>query len=103
MLRRWLVSALALCLASVALSLPAVPTGVARIGAAPALNPDGTVATTTGPAKKAAVALLDTGVMNRPDLNVVGGYDCAPASGGLFGGLFGGGGNGGSGDSAGIP
>src|SRR5438105_8823541 len=38
---------------------PAVPTGVARIGASPALNPDGTVATQTAPAKKAAVALLD--------------------------------------------
>ena len=88
---------------SASAALPAVPTGVARIGAAPALNPDGTVATTTGPAKKAAVALLDTGVMNRPDLNVVGGYDCAPASGGLFGGLFGGRDSGGSGGSAGIP
>src|SRR5205807_4227968 len=88
---------------------PAVPTGVSRIGAAPALNADGTMATTTaGPAKKAAVALLDTGVMSRPDLNVVGGYDCAPASsGGLLGGLLGGGGSGngdnGNGGAAGIP
>ncbi|MDQ1516919.1 MAG: hypothetical protein QOE80_2749 [Actinomycetota bacterium] len=73
---------------------PAVPTGVARIGAAPALNPDGTLAVPTGPAKKAAVALLDTGIMNRPDLNVVGGYDCSPAP-GFLGGLFGGGGGGG--------
>ncbi|MDQ1499466.1 MAG: hypothetical protein QOI86_2806 [Actinomycetota bacterium] len=73
---------------------PAVPTGVARIGAAPALNPDGTLAVPTGPAKKAAVALLDTGIMNRPDLNVVGGYDCSPAP-GFLGGLFGGGGSGG--------
>ena len=73
---------------------PAVPTGVARIGAAPALNPDGTLAVPTGPAKKAAVALLDTGIMNRPDLNVVGGYDCSPPP-GFLGGLFGGGGGGG--------
>jgi subtilisin family serine protease len=57
-------------------ALPAVPTGVARIGAAPAVNPDGTVALAAGPAKKAAVAILDTGIMNRPDLNVVGGHDC---------------------------
>ena len=83
---------------------PAVPTGVARIGAAPALNADGTVATASGPARKAAVALLDTGVMTRPDLNVVGGYDCAPSSGGLLGGLFGNGNdNGGNGDANGIP
>ena len=66
-----------------------VPTGVARIGAG---------APTTGKAK-AAVALLDTGVMDRPDLNVVGGYDCAPK--GLLGGggLFGGG----TSDASGIP
>ncbi|MDB5065039.1 MAG: putative serine protease [Chloroflexi bacterium] len=63
-------------------ALPAVPTGVARIGAAPALNPDGTIAVATSPARKAAVALLDTGIMNRPDLNVVGGYDCSSSSGG---------------------
>jgi subtilisin family serine protease len=75
--------------------VPAVPTGVERIGAAPALNPDGSFSTTSGangaaaPAKKAAVALLDTGVETRPDLNVVGGYDCAPATGGGFLGLFG--------------
>jgi subtilisin family serine protease len=67
-------------------ALPAVPTGVARIGAAPALNPDGTVAVATSPAKKAAAALLDTGIMNRPDLNVVGGYDCSSSSDGSFGG-----------------
>ena len=77
-----------------------VPTGVARIGAAPALNPDGTVApATTGPAKKAAVALLDTGIMNRPDLNVVGGYDCAPTSSGFLGGLLGSGGDSGGGSA----
>jgi subtilisin family serine protease len=76
---------------------PAVPTGVARIGAAPALNADGTMAAKAGPATKAAVAVLDTGIMNRPDLNVVGGYDCAPRGylGGLFGGGRGGGGTGG--------
>ncbi len=58
----------------------AVPTGVARIGAAPALNPDGTMAAASSPAKKAAVAILDTGIMSRPDLNVVGGYDCSFSS-----------------------
>jgi subtilisin len=61
-------------------ALPAVPTGVARIGAAPALNPDGTVAVTTGPARNAAVAILDTGIMARPDLNIVGRYDCSSSS-----------------------
>ena len=61
-----------------------VPTGVMRIGAAP-------LAGVTGPAKKAAVAIVDTGIMPRPDLNVVGGYDCAND---LLGDLLGGGGNG---------
>jgi len=60
----------------------AVPTGVMRIGAAPVV---GTVAT----AKKAAVAIVDTGIMARPDLNVVGGFDCAND---LLGDLLGGGG-----------
>jgi subtilisin family serine protease len=73
---------------------PTVPTGVARIGASPALNPDGTFAAPTGAAQKAAVAILDTGIMPRADLNVVGGYDCAPSS-SFLGGLFGGGGGGG--------
>jgi subtilisin len=63
------------------------PTGVARIGAAPVLDADGTAADT--PARKAAVAILDTGVTMRPDINVVGGYDCAPP--GFLGGLLGGG------------
>src|SRR2546423_1800053 len=44
-----------------------VPTGVARIGAGPALQADGTAA--PAPARKAAVALLDTGVSTRPDLH----------------------------------
>jgi subtilisin len=65
-------------------ALPMVPTGVARIGAAPPLNPDGTIAVTTGRARQAAVAILDTGIMNRPDLNVVGGYDCSSASDGTM-------------------
>ncbi|HYT40637.1 MAG TPA: S8 family serine peptidase [Acidimicrobiia bacterium] len=65
---------------STSAALPAVPTGVARIGAAPALNLDGTVAVAAGPAKNAAVAVLDTGITNRPDLNVVGGYDCSSSS-----------------------
>jgi subtilisin family serine protease len=55
--------------------MSAVPTGVARIGAAPTADSDGS--RTTGPAKKAAVAILDTGIMRRPDLNVVGGHDCS--------------------------
>jgi hypothetical protein len=59
-----------------------VPTGVMRIGAAPALN-------VASPAKKAAVAIVDTGIMPRADLNVVGGYDCAND---LLGDLLGGGG-----------
>jgi subtilisin family serine protease len=56
-----------------------VPTGVERIGAAPRLNPDGTVAPTAGPAQRAAVAILDTGITDRPDLNVVGRHDCTGA------------------------
>ncbi|MDQ1516918.1 MAG: hypothetical protein QOE80_2748 [Actinomycetota bacterium] len=59
-----------------------VPSGVMRIGAAP-------VANVAGPAKKAAVAIVDTGIMPRADLNVVGGYDCAND---LLGDLLGGGG-----------
>jgi subtilisin len=59
-----------------------VPTGVLRIGAAP-------VAGAAGPARKAAVAVVDTGIMPRPDLNVVGGFDCAND---LLGDLLGGGG-----------
>jgi subtilisin len=65
-----------------AFSTNGVPTGVMRIGAAP-------VAGTTGTAKKAAVAVLDTGITPRPDLNVVGGTDCASD---LLGDLLGGGG-----------
>jgi subtilisin family serine protease len=59
-----------------------VPTGVLRIGAAP-------VAGVAGPEKKAAVAIVDTGIMPRADLNVVGGFDCAND---LLGDLLGGGG-----------
>ncbi|HYH51299.1 MAG TPA: S8 family serine peptidase [Acidimicrobiia bacterium] len=65
-----------------AFSTNGVPTGVMRIGAAP-------VAGAANPAKKAAVAVLDTGIMPRPDLNVVGGTDCASD---LLGDLLGGGG-----------
>jgi subtilisin len=63
-------------------SKAAVPTGVARIGAAPPSDADGSVGTTE-PAR-AAVAILDTGIENRPDLNVVGRHDCLfrPADGG---------------------
>jgi subtilisin len=57
-----------------------VPTGVMRIGAAPLAG----VATVE---KKAAVAIVDTGIMPRPDLNVVGGFDCAKD---LLGDLLGG-------------
>jgi subtilisin family serine protease len=81
--------------ASAGAAATSVPTGVARIGAASALGTDGSAA--HGAAKRAAVALLDTGIMDRPDLNVVGGYDCAP--GGLLDGLFGGGGSSGRGGS----
>jgi subtilisin len=65
-----------------AFSTNGVPTGVQRIGAAP-------VAGVASPAKKAAVAIVDTGIMPRPDLNVVGGTDCASD---LLGDLLGGGG-----------
>jgi len=61
-------------------SVDGVPTGVMRIGAAPLAG----VATVE---KKAAVAIVDTGIMPRPDLNVVGGYDCAND---LLGDLLGG-------------
>jgi subtilisin family serine protease len=63
-------------------SVDGVPTGVMRIGAAPLPG----VATVE---KKAAVAIVDTGIMPRPDLNIVGGYDCAND---LLGDLLGGGG-----------
>jgi hypothetical protein len=59
-----------------------VPTGVMRIGAAP-------VAGVVAAPRKAAVAIVDTGIMARPDLNVVGGFDCAND---LLGDLLGGGG-----------
>src|SRR5205814_949015 len=61
-----------------------VPTGVMRIGAAP-------VAGAAAVVHKAAVAIVDTGIMPRADLNVVGGYDCAND---LLGDLLGGGGGG---------
>jgi subtilisin family serine protease len=60
----------------------AVPTGVRRIGAEP-------LAGAASADKKAAVAILDTGIMPRADLNVVGGFDCA--TGDLLGNLLGGG------------
>ena len=63
-------------------SVDGVPAGVRRIGAAPLAN----LATVE---KKAAVAIVDTGIMPRPDLNVVGGFDCAKD---LLGSLLGGGG-----------
>jgi subtilisin len=59
-----------------------VPTGVMRIGAAPLAG----IATAE---KKAAVAIVDTGIMPRADLNIVGGHDCAND---LLGDLLGGGG-----------
>jgi subtilisin family serine protease len=58
------------------------PTGVMRIGAAP--MPGVAVAE-----KKAAVAVLDTGIAPRADLNIAGGVDCA--KGDLLGALLGGG------------
>jgi subtilisin family serine protease len=63
-------------------SVNGVPTGVMRIGAAPLAG------VATGE-KKAAVAIVDTGIMPRADLNIVGGYDCAND---LLGDLLGGGG-----------
>lgn len=52
------------------------PTGVARIRAAHGLGPDGAM-TSDDPARRAAVAILDTGIAGIPELNVVGGYDCS--------------------------
>jgi subtilisin len=63
------------------------PTGVTRIGAAPHLMADGSIS--GGPNPTAAVAVLDTGIYNHPELNVVGGVDC---SNDLLGDLLGGGG-----------
>ncbi len=63
------------------------PTGISRIGAGPRLNTDGTIL--PRPTPTAAVAVLDTGISNHPELNVVGGVDCAND---LLGDLLGGGG-----------
>jgi subtilisin len=63
------------------------PTGVTRIGAAPRLSADGSIGSAPDPT--AAVAVLDTGIYKHPELNVVGGIDCAND---LFGDLLGGGG-----------
>jgi len=57
---------------------PTAPTGVTRIGAAPD-NGTGTEVSPNRPEKPAAVAVVDTGISNRPDLNVAGGYDCSGA------------------------
>ena len=66
------------------------PAGVSRIGATPKVNPDGSVFTTADP--KAAVAIVDTGISPHPELNVVGGVNCAADPlGGLLSGLLGGG------------
>ena len=53
---------------------PQVPPGVVRIGAARS-KVSGVPA--DGPAPKAAVAVVDTGIFRRTELNVVGGYDCS--------------------------
>ena len=47
------------------------PTGVMRIGAASDDQPAGTAP------RRAAVAILDTGIARIPELNVVGGHDCS--------------------------
>jgi subtilisin family serine protease len=66
------------------------PAGVGRIGAGPKVNPDGSVFSKADP--KAAVAIVDTGISPHPELNVVGGVNCASdALGGLLSGLLGGG------------
>ncbi len=68
-----------------------VPNGISRIGAA-RFNDDGTFKAAAAPA--AAVAIVDTGIAPHPDLNVVGGVNCASDPlGGLLGGLLGGGGS----------
>ena len=64
---------------------------MSRIGASPKVNPDGSVFSKADP--KAAVAIVDTGISSHPDLNVVGGVNCAADPlGGLLSGLLGGGG-----------
>jgi subtilisin len=63
--------------------------GVSRIGAVKT-SPDGSVFSKADP--KAAVAVVDTGISPHPELNVVGGVNCASDPlGGLLGGLLGGG------------
>ncbi len=64
------------------ISATPAPTGVTRIGAAP-------LAGAAAAEKKAAVAILDTGIAPRADLNIAGGVDCA--KGDLLGALLGGG------------
>ncbi|HLF40533.1 MAG TPA: S8 family serine peptidase [Acidimicrobiia bacterium] len=66
------------------------PSGISRIGAGPRFDAAG--APVAGPEPKAAVAILDTGISSHPELNVVGGVNCASDPlGGLLGGLLGGG------------
>ncbi|MGH9002766.1 MAG: S8 family serine peptidase, partial [Acidimicrobiia bacterium] len=66
------------------------PAGVSRIGAG-RVNADGNFFTTADP--KAAVAIVDTGISPHPELNVVGGVNCAADPlGGLLSSLLGGGG-----------
>ncbi len=63
--------------------------GVSRIGAV-RTQPDGSVFSKADP--KAAVAIVDTGISPHPELNVVGGVNCASDPlGGLLDGLLGGG------------
>jgi|SRR5581483_6838009 len=56
------------------------PTGVARIGVTPLSDHQSAAGGSTPAARRTAVALLDTGVMPRSDLNVVGGVDCSAGS-----------------------
>lgn len=68
------------------------PNGVARIGAQPRGGPGGAPAPAN--AAQAAIAVIDTGISPHPDLNIVGGVNCATDPlGSLLGGLLGGGGN----------
>jgi len=57
---------------------PTTPTGVMRIGAGPD-NGTGTSVSPNRPERTTAVAVVDTGISNRSDLNVAGGYDCSGA------------------------
>jgi subtilisin len=64
------------------------PTGIQRIGAVSHLDASGVAV--AAPAPAAAVAVIDTGIYDHPELNIAGGVNCAKDD--LLGNLLGGGG-----------